>query len=241
MATPEERTAPPTRLQSGEFATADMNAPSMDSVPVGANARLVVTNLPRILELGPGDTCHFVRYKKTPGARRRAEIFNDDKKSVAEWLRHSEPGPNDISPTPADSLDDAAIELALKWASVDQKALALSSKCRLANGATLHIPMMDFHCDPTDANVGFITDAFTNLAMPGFVVRSDQSLHFYGARRLEEPQWRDFLARCLLFKDLMDWRYIAHCLMYGMCSLRIPPDGSPEESYTVVSNVRVTV
>jgi hypothetical protein len=118
-------------------------------------------------------------------------------------------------------------------------ALGLSSKCRLADGARLHIPMMDFRCDPAASNIAFITEALTYLAMPGFVLRSEQSLHFYGARRLDEHQWRHFLAHCLLLKDLMDWRYIAHCLLYGMCSLRIPPDGSDGELYVVVSKVRM--
>jgi len=217
-----------------------MNSDLMRCVPIGANVRLLVESLPKILGFGPGATCYVVRYTKTPGAERRAELADDVNASVTAWLRHTEPSPQDIRPVAADTLENGALGEAQRWASAEQKALALASKCTLADKTMLHIPMMDFRCDPASAaNVTFITEALSYIEMPGFIVRSERSLHFYGARCVDESRWRHFLAQCLLFKDLMDWRYIAHCLMYGMSALRIPPDGPSGEPYKVVSKVHV--
>jgi hypothetical protein len=216
-----------------------MNSDLMRSVPIGTNVRVLVARLPTILKLGLGTTCYVVRYGRTPGAERRAELADDLQATVAAWLRHTEPSPQDILSISSDTLENGALARAEQWASAAQKALALASKCTLVDNRILHIPMMDFRCDPSAANVTFIAEALSYIEMSGFIVRSERSLHFYGAELVDESRWRHFLAQCLLFKDLMDCRYIAHCLMYGMCALRIPPDEPSRGPYTVVSTVRV--
>ncbi len=208
---------------------------SVDSVPIGMAVQSVVARLPRILGLGEADTCYFVRYFKAPGAMRRADNTRDLPTKVAAWLHHSEPDPSDIAPVQVRAFDEAAIRLALQEASAQNKALAIASRCKLASGATLQAPMVDFVCDPTFENIAFVSEAFRQLGAPGLVVRSEHSLHFYGTRLVEESEWRRFLAQCLLLKDYVDARYIAHCLMYGMSSLRIPSVGDSQR--TVVASV----
>jgi hypothetical protein len=100
--------------------------------------------------------------------------------------------------------------------------LSVCSRCEAAGGLNRHIPMMDFHCPPTRHNVRLITSALRQLGQEtGIVLESGESFHYYGLSLLTDVKWRAFMGKSLLFSPYTDSRYIAHCLIRGMCVLRI--------------------
>jgi hypothetical protein len=103
-----------------------------------------------------------------------------------------------------------------------EHGLTVCSDVRLASGTTLHIPMMDFLCSPSDANENLVISLVRRLEQPrGLLANSGNSYHFYGCNLFENDEWRRFLARALLLSPITDPRYIAHRLMDGFCNLRI--------------------
>jgi len=104
----------------------------------------------------------------------------------------------------------------------DEKVLAICSQCRTKSGSVWQIPMMDFHCPPTDQNLSRLKKALWSIGeRSGAILESGRSYHFYGFRLLTQKQWSDFIARCLLLSPLVDQRYVAHRLLGGMSVLRI--------------------
>lgn len=104
----------------------------------------------------------------------------------------------------------------------DGKALALCSKCKLRDGSDAHIPMMDFRCQPSPENLERIKEVLAALDQRnGAILESGRSYHFYGFNVMDQGEWVEFLARCLLLHPFTDSRYIAHRLIGGTCALRI--------------------
>jgi hypothetical protein len=100
--------------------------------------------------------------------------------------------------------------------------LALSSKVELIDGASAHIPMMDFRCAPGDKNAMIVKNALAAMGeIHGFLVNSGRSYHYYGLRLLSADTWAKFLAMAILFTPVVDARYVAHRLADGACRLRV--------------------
>ena len=88
-----------------------------------------------------------------------------------------------------------------------EHGLTVCSDVRLASGATLHIPMMDFLCSPSDANENLVISIVRRLEQPrGLLANSGNSYHFYGCNLFENDEWRRFLARALLLSPITDPR-----------------------------------
>jgi hypothetical protein len=108
-------------------------------------------------------------------------------------------------------------------------ALAVASECRLRNGSTVHIPMMDFRCKRNSQNLRKIIAALRRIhgtdsnarGHIAYVLESDHSYHSYGLQLLDTERWFQFLGQCLLLSPLTDSRYIAHCLQHGKSTLRV--------------------
>jgi hypothetical protein len=106
-----------------------------------------------------------------------------------------------------------------------ERNLSLWSPVELQGGQVRHIPMMDFRCRPTVANLRKIKKALELVGQrKGVILNSGKSFHFYGLQLLSEDMWRRFLGKCLLLSPITDGRYIGHRLIDGACSLRISPD-----------------
>jgi hypothetical protein len=104
----------------------------------------------------------------------------------------------------------------------DDDVLAISSRVKLNNGKVFHIPMMDFKCAPTSANVDIAKDGFRKIGQDhGVLLNSGKSFHFYGKTLMSEKLWRAFLGHSLLLSDLVDARYVGHALINNECRLRI--------------------
>lgn len=80
---------------------------------------------------------------------------------------------------------------------------------------------MDLRCRPSNENLYKCKTAFQKMGVPGVMLESGRSYHFYGFKILAHEDWVRFMANCLLFAPLSDVRYIGHRLLEGACDLRI--------------------
>jgi hypothetical protein len=102
------------------------------------------------------------------------------------------------------------------------KGLVVCSRVEMKTGDSMHIPMMDFRCPPSEPNSKAIEGLFAKTGQPsGVLVESGKSYHLYGTSLLTGSQWVEFLALCLLFAPVTDGRYVAHRLADGECRLKI--------------------
>lgn len=103
-------------------------------------------------------------------------------------------------------------------------SLAISSKVTLRNGATGHIPMLDFHTPVNKGAEGIIASAMKALGLESFFVcNSGKSYHAYGLKILCQDELISFLNSALLLHPIVDTRYVAHQLRDRYCKLRIVP------------------
>jgi hypothetical protein len=117
------------------------------------------------------------------------------------------------------------------------KMLSLCSEVRLKDGATKHIPMMDFYCPVNQHSLDLACGAAKLFGVGGgFVVETERSYHFYGTELLTISELTKFLGRALLFAPIVDRAWIAHQLIDMCCNLRI---GSPRPNGIVPTVVRV--
>jgi hypothetical protein len=103
-----------------------------------------------------------------------------------------------------------------------RQLLGVISKVSLAEGGSGHIPMMDFMCAPSAANLAALTRLFREIGQEkGWLLESGRSYHYYGVELLTDEEWRVFLGKCLLMFGYVDDRYIGHQLVDGHCVLRL--------------------
>lgn len=118
------------------------------------------------------------------------------------------------------------------------EALALNSRCRMEDGSEMHLPMIDFHCSPSDMNQNKIRRAVIALRQKrGAILESGASYHFYGFELSTRADWYEFIGRCLLLAPLTDVRFVAHRIIQGMCTLRITSSELKREVPRVVELV----
>jgi hypothetical protein len=121
---------------------------------------------------------------------------------------------------PVDDNLDAAISNVL---SREKTAIvAIVSEVRMIDGSTRHIPMLDFTTKSHKPGAfRTVTRVSEELGLPGLLVSSGRSFHFYGQRALTQSELTRFLASALLFTPIVDSRWIAHQLLAGVCALRL--------------------
>ena len=104
----------------------------------------------------------------------------------------------------------------------DGRLLGLISRVSLSDGASRHIPMMDFMCPISAANLQALMSLLKEVKQgTGWLLESGRSYHYYGAELLSEETWRIFLGKCLLMFGYVDDRYVGHQLVDGHCVLRL--------------------
>ncbi len=100
--------------------------------------------------------------------------------------------------------------------------LGVSSRVSIGPQRTRHIPIMDFRCEISSQNENLLRSVLPSTGQAGgYILNSGRSYHFYGTRLLTAVEWRKFLGKCLLLRDLVDERYIGHQLVDGYCVLRL--------------------
>lgn len=114
-----------------------------------------------------------------------------------------------------------ASELTLR-ASAGVAIVALLSVVEDANGNTLHLPMLDFSSKSRRAGAAAsVIAASRGLEVPGSVVSSGRSFHFYGDALMTPSEHHAFLCRATFLAPITDGRWIGHQLLEGYSSLRI--------------------
>ncbi len=104
----------------------------------------------------------------------------------------------------------------------ENRLLGLCSMVRLVGGRSLHIPMMDFMCEPSPPNLELLAHLLGDLRQGrGCLLESGRSYHYYGFRLLSGIDWQIFMGKCLLMSGFADDRYIGHQLVDGHCVLRL--------------------
>ena len=104
----------------------------------------------------------------------------------------------------------------------ENRLLGVCSIVRLVGGQSRHIPMMDFMCAPSSANLGLLGHLLGDLRQgKGCLLDSGRSYHYYGFYLLSRAEWQIFMGRCLLMSGFADDRYIGHQLVDGHCVLRL--------------------
>jgi hypothetical protein len=111
------------------------------------------------------------------------------------------------------------------------------SKVELSNGRGAHVPMLDFALPRSSSNDKTVRAMLSRLGIPGVVLSSGNSYHFYGLRLFSNATMRKFLGSALLLSPLIDHRWVAHQLIEGQCALRVSPNGDPESWPQFVSLV----
>jgi hypothetical protein len=101
--------------------------------------------------------------------------------------------------------------------------LAISSRVSVKGGKMRHLPMLDFHCETSQANDHLVRLIVTEIGLRGYVARSGRSYHFYGKGLVDEQELISILGKALLFCPIIDRAWIAHQLLERACGLRISP------------------
>jgi hypothetical protein len=102
--------------------------------------------------------------------------------------------------------------------------LVVSSLMQLADGAWMHLPMLDFrsHADPHREPV---VRAVAAALGGGLLVASGSSYHLYGTNLVDTSALHAFLGHAAQFNPVTDGRWIAHQHREGACALRLSPRG----------------
>jgi hypothetical protein len=115
--------------------------------------------------------------------------------------------------------------------------LAISSEVQTIDGLFRHLPMLDFHCRESDANLNAVKTIIHELGLTGFVVSSGGSYHFYGRSLVDEQGLITLLSRSLLFSPIVDHRWVAHQLLERACGLRISPGKEYQSCPKVIAEI----
>lgn len=93
---------------------------------------------------------------------------------------------------------------------------------RTKNG---HIPMIDFKTNQQQD----VFDLMDTLCLGGYVFNSGNSFHYYGDYLMPDAEWLKFMGDLLLYKieNIVDIRWIGHCLKRNSSALRISGTNKP--------------
>lgn len=146
---------------------------------------------------------------------------------LGRLTRHTErnEAPGGISVVSAVDLPEWLPKKTQNYSPERDSCLVVCSRIRCSSLSAreyMHIPMMDFRCEPSNQNRQFVVTAMRKIGQKaGVVLESGRSYHYYGFDLLTEDEWRKFMYRSLLLTPFIDSRYIGHRLLSGMARLRI--------------------
>ncbi len=104
----------------------------------------------------------------------------------------------------------------------ENELVGITSKVFLYGGGSGHIPMMDFICPISSANLFVLKKLLMQSGQHrGFILESGRSYHYYGMELISDEGWRTFVGKCLLMHGFVDSRYTGHQLVEGYCVLRL--------------------
>lgn len=101
------------------------------------------------------------------------------------------------------------------------RVVAFRSLVVLECGQKMHIPMLDLATEYSKKNYKIVRSAIEALDMPGAVLSSGKSFHFYGRTLMTPKEYRVFLGKALLLAPITDCAWIAHQMIEGVSALRV--------------------
>lgn len=139
---------------------------------------------------------------------------------VQSALFHQPLSEREMIEVPVNDVLGAAIADVLR--SEKTSIVAIVSEVKMIDESIRHIPMIDFTTKShKPGSLSTVTRVCEELRLPGLLVSSGRSFHFYGQRALTWTELTQFLASALLFTPIVDSRWIAHQLLSGVCALRL--------------------
>jgi hypothetical protein len=138
-------------------------------------------------------------------------------------------------------VEAARLETMCADAQQSGQMLAVTSAIRMPDGVIQHVPMMDFHLAYSSPANALLIKLVSRWEIPGALLRSGKSYHFYGRTLLDQTGLARFLGRALLYTPIVDRAWIAHQLIEQSCALRIsarPEYGGTPTLLTRFSAVR---
>ena len=139
---------------------------------------------------------------------------------VVEALEHT-PGATRVTQMTIEELREGGLDRAVDSLS-DEFVLGLGSLCVVADGASAHLPLMDFRMLPRLQDVDKLKMALHTLGQRrGAILHSGRSYHYYGFELMTRDAWIEFCAKCLLLSPLTDVRFIGHRILAGSAALRL--------------------
>lgn len=105
---------------------------------------------------------------------------------------------------------------------------ALNSKVILRDGASLHIPLLDFKIASQRRSDGLVKECVEALGLRGFLMDSGKSYHFIGLDLVGESEMLNLLAKFILLHPISDKAWAAHQILERSASLRITKKNTKE-------------
>ena len=106
--------------------------------------------------------------------------------------------------------------------------LGITSKVKLRNGESRHIPQVDFACPYSSKNLEKVHRCLSHFVKikPGYILKSGRSYHFYSSTLLTQRKWEVFIGNSLLCNlrgksVVVDARWFAYSIRRGFSNLRI--------------------
>jgi hypothetical protein len=122
-----------------------------------------------------------------------------------------------------------------KVADENSTNVGLGSKVRCVGDRELHLGLLDFHCDISDANTEMVCRVCQYLLPNGFLVLdSGDSYHAAGLDLIAPENRIRLLGRALMASPIVDGPYIGHQLQQDSSSIRISRGGKAKKVPTVV-------
>lgn len=107
----------------------------------------------------------------------------------------------------------------------NDRLVGIASDVVLDNGFQAHMPMIDFYCKISDDNQKAVRSCVETYKMvPGFILNSGKSYHFYGGRVIHKGEWEE-LTHELMYSDTIDDSWGDFNLTNGYSFLRISTNG----------------
>ena len=170
---------------------------------IGKDALQLVLALPQLLntpERYPIKIFRFKIYSPLPPLSERMQVATSQSvSSVAEALKHD---------AECEVLEMASVDLnfatmrTIMDSLPETRLMGLYSRCIFRDDLSLHIPMMDFHVEPSQENLSIIRHGLESMGQKrGAILESGRSYHFYGFDLMSPKDWQKFMGQCLLLAE----------------------------------------
>jgi hypothetical protein len=182
-------------------------------VDVGERAVSVVTAL-----LRRHADIQYLRFRSYPAPAKEQDI--ETPLTIERALRHKR-APEILWAVPESRTFESLTETLTKMSS-DKILVGICSRIELRSGRAAHALLMDFRrAEKSREFLQRIEEACQQIGYTGWLLETSGSYHFYGDDLVDLEEWVSFMSTWLLLEDLVDVRFIGHCLIERVSCLRL--------------------